>query len=64
MGGGLSVFCRNDITYIALEVSNSNTEVIEHVHVKLHRSNMKINYCLWYFSGTSAWGSSTVSNRS
>ena len=40
-GGGLSTFCRNSLSFKALEVSNSNTEVIEYVHVKLHSPNKK-----------------------
>ena len=40
-GGGLWIFCRNDLSYNDLEVSNSNTQVIEHVHVKLHSPNKK-----------------------
>ena len=41
MGGGLSIFCRDVLSFKALEVSKSNSEVIEHVHVKLHSSNKK-----------------------
>ena len=37
--GGLSFFCRNDLFFQALEVSSSNTEIIEHVHVTFHSPN-------------------------
>ena len=33
--GGVSVFCRNDLSLKLIEVSNVNTEIIEYVHVKL-----------------------------
>ena len=36
-------FCRNVLCSKALEVSKSNFEVIEHVHVKLNSSNNKTN---------------------
>ena len=32
---------KDDLSFKALEVSKSNSEVIEHVHVKLHSSNKK-----------------------
>ena len=41
LGGGLSIFCRNNLDYKILEVSNSNTEVMEYVHVQLHNANKK-----------------------
>ena len=40
-GGGLSIFCRIDLSFKTLEVSKSTSEVIKHVHVKLHSSNKK-----------------------
>ena len=39
---GLQIFCINDLTFKALEVSDLNTEVIEHAHVKLHNLDKKI----------------------
>ena len=35
-GGGLLIFCRNYVSFKVLEVSNSDTEVHEHAHVKFH----------------------------
>ena len=35
------IFCRNNLSFKALEVSDCNTEVIEYVHVKLHSPNKK-----------------------
>ena len=41
-GGGVSIFCRHDLSFKALEVSKSNSEVLEHAHAKLHSSIKKI----------------------
>ena len=40
-GCRVSIFYRNDLTSKALKVSNSNTELVEHVHVKVHSPNKK-----------------------
>ena len=40
-GAGLSIFCRNDSSFNALEVSVSNTEIFELVYVWLHTPNKK-----------------------
>ena len=43
--GGLSNFFRNNLSLKALKLSKSNSEAIEHVHIKLHSSNKKtINF--------------------
>ena len=40
-GWTLIFFCKNDLSFKTLEVSNSNTDVIEFVNVKLHSPNKK-----------------------
>ena len=59
--GELFVFCRKDFSFKALEVSNSNVEVIEHVYVKLLSANKK-KWTLLVFMGHLHMGFKHVSS--